>query len=118
MPNRIQLRRTKGWRLPDNTVNVARPTKWGNPFKVGEPIPRDSELWPYLDFLYGESLRGFKAVTLLQAADAVNCYERWLADRPWLFLAVFDELPGKDLACWCPLDAACHADALLDLANS
>ena len=24
---------------------------------------------------------------------------------------------GKDLACWCPLDAPCHADVLLELAN-
>lgn len=34
-PVRVQLRRTKGWRMPDNTVNVARPGKWGNPFRVG-----------------------------------------------------------------------------------
>jgi hypothetical protein len=24
-PVRIQLRRTKGWRMPENTVSVARP---------------------------------------------------------------------------------------------
>ena len=28
------------------------------------------------------------------------------------------ELRGKDLACWCPLDEPCHADVLLELANS
>lgn len=27
------------------------------------------------------------------------------------------ELPGRDLVCWCPLDQACHADILLELAN-
>ena len=27
------------------------------------------------------------------------------------------ELRGKNLACWCPLDKPCHADALLELAN-
>ena len=32
MPERIQLRRTRGWRLPAGAVSVARPTKWGNPF--------------------------------------------------------------------------------------
>lgn len=37
-PQRIQLRRTKGWRLPDNTVSVARPTKWGNPFRLNTPL--------------------------------------------------------------------------------
>ena len=39
-PKRIQLRRTKGWRMPENTVKVARPTKWGNPFKVGHTQTR------------------------------------------------------------------------------
>ena len=34
MPVRIRLSRAKGWRMPENTVNVARPTKWGNPFTV------------------------------------------------------------------------------------
>jgi hypothetical protein len=36
MPKRVQLRRTKGWRKPEGTVSVARPTRWGNPFKAGD----------------------------------------------------------------------------------
>jgi hypothetical protein len=32
MPDRIRLERTKGWRLPEGAVRVARPTRWGNPF--------------------------------------------------------------------------------------
>lgn len=35
-PRRIQLRRTKGYRKPPEAVTVARPTKWGNPFVVGD----------------------------------------------------------------------------------
>jgi hypothetical protein len=31
-PIRIQRKRTKGWRMPPNTVYVGRPTRWGNPF--------------------------------------------------------------------------------------
>ena len=27
------------------------------------------------------------------------------------------QLRGRDLACWCRLDAPCHADVLLELAN-
>jgi len=27
------------------------------------------------------------------------------------------ELRGRDLACWCPLDQACHAGVLLTIAN-
>ena len=33
-------------------------------------------------------------------------------------LAELPELRGHDLACWCPLDQPCHADVLLELANS
>ena len=38
-PRRIQRRRTKGWRMPENTVSVCRPGKWGNPHPVGKPCP-------------------------------------------------------------------------------
>jgi len=27
------------------------------------------------------------------------------------------ELPGRDLACWCPVDSPCHGDVLLAVAN-
>jgi uncharacterized protein DUF4326 len=92
MPRRIQLRRTKGWRKPDGAVVVARPTKWGNPHRV-----RDAEA----------------------AAAAVERYRAdLLAGR--LGVSVDDvrrELRGRDLACWCRPDRACHADVLLALAN-
>ena len=29
-PVRVQLRRTKGWRMPENTVKVDRTTRYGN----------------------------------------------------------------------------------------
>lgn len=90
-PARIQLRRTKGWRKPDNAVVVARPTRWGNPFPV---IDGDRE---FAAFLY----RGW----LVAHPDA-----RPLRDD-------IESLRGKDLACWCPLNGPCHADVLLDLAN-
>ncbi len=32
MPVRIQRKRSRGWRKPPGTVNVTRPSKWGNPF--------------------------------------------------------------------------------------
>lgn len=34
-PQRIQLKRTKGWRMPPGTVKVDRSTRWGNPFRIG-----------------------------------------------------------------------------------
>lgn len=39
MPKRIQRKRTKGWKMPEGTVYVGRPTQWGNPFAVGSPHP-------------------------------------------------------------------------------
>lgn len=38
------------------------------------------------------------------------------ADRAF-FMDRVAELRGKNLACWCALDAPCHADVLLELAN-
>ena len=35
-PRRIQRKRTRGWRMPPNTVYVGRPSKWGNIFHVGD----------------------------------------------------------------------------------
>src|SRR3990167_7060047 len=37
-PRRIQRKRKKGWRMPDGAVYVGRPTKWGNPWQVGDWI--------------------------------------------------------------------------------
>lgn len=34
-PKRIQRKRTKGWKMPENAVYVGRPTKWGNKFTLG-----------------------------------------------------------------------------------
>lgn len=55
MPKRIQRKRTKGWKMPPNTVYVGRPTKWGNPFTtansggVDPSIRFACEVGPLLD---------------------------------------------------------------------
>lgn len=54
-----------------------------------------------------------KVVDDSQRADAVAWFEAHVLPR----LDV-SELRGKDLACWCRLDQICHADSLLDAANS
>jgi hypothetical protein len=87
-PRRVQLRRTKGWRMPPHTVSVARPTKWGNPFTVAE---------------HGARL-------------AVENYRRRLDGLEAIGALDLSELAGKNLACWCKLEDQCHADALLERA--
>ena len=99
MPRRIQRKRTKGWRMPENTVYVGRPTIWGNYFYKVE----NYELWLEESRTIG---------TYYAMADALNCYKH--RDE---VLRRLPELKGKNLACWCPLDKPCHADILLELAN-
>lgn len=94
MPLRVQLSRRRGWRKPPGCVVVARPRKWGNPFVVG----RDGDA--------AECVRKF--------AEDIHHPNSRLGFAP----ADLAELRGKDLACWCKLGAPCHADVLLEAANS
>jgi len=41
-----------------------------------------------------------------------------LDNDPKVRQMMIDELRGRDLACWCPLNQPCHADVLLRLANN
>lgn len=82
--------------MPPDTVNVARPSVWGNPFRVGDSSP-DGD-------------------TIGSREEAVALYRR-LASGPPAGHS-YDELRGKRLACWCPLDGPCHADLLLERANA
>lgn len=94
-PRRIQRKRTKGWRLPPNTVCVTRPGRWGNPY-----LP------------CGKSLD--------DRARALACFRVGLLSGRLGFCVddVRRELRGKNLACWCPLESPCHADVLLEIANA
>jgi hypothetical protein len=46
--------------------------------------------------------------------EVIARYREWIAYRA---PETFDELRGKDLVCWCA-PKACHADVLLEIANS
>jgi len=89
MPVRVQLSRKKGWKLPPNTVVVARPSKWGDPFKVGP------------DCTAAEAVKKYGAILDGHGQQPVH----------------IQTLAGKNLACWCRLDQPCHADELLKRAN-
>ena len=119
-PRRIQLRRSKGARMPENTVSVARPTAFGNPWKASD-----------FTQVIGEP----------SAAAAIEIFRCWVKGEPhWGLAGNFppapmdlSEIKGKNLACWCRLCDAhalgkphgtdcpdcepCHADVLLELAN-
>ncbi len=94
MPVRIQRKRTKGWKMPENTVYVGRPTKWGNRYTVADMGSHEDAICKFEEMLdYGYDCS--------YPVDA----------------EIIRELRGKNLACFCPLDKPCHADILLKIAN-
>ncbi len=119
-PVRVQLSRAKGWRMPANTVSVARPGWWGNPFYVNRW--RGAEVCVRL---FRESVGGCWSPGVSAHLPDAHCgYDqhrewlaRWRSKRNELPIEAIGELRGKNLACWCKLDAPCHADVLLELAN-
>jgi hypothetical protein len=96
-PVRVQRKRTKGFNLQEASPNglpvayVGRRTKYGNPYRIGE-------------IFHGEPLT---------RKECVRVYELYLRQRLKNEPNFLDELKGKNLACWCPLDKLCHADVLL-----
>lgn len=110
MPERIQRKRTKGWRAPAEAIYVGRGCgmPWGNPWKAEDAVEAGYRDGPKM---------------------AVYAFRRWLAGDPafkrsdvdpgrdWI-LANVAGLRGKNLMCWCALDKPCHADVLLEMANN
>lgn len=107
-PRRITLSRAKGWKMPPNTVKVARPSKWGNPFKIG-----NSRCGYLGGGLYTEQ-------KIADHATAVQFFREMLdyTDRNYPSDAEITTLRGKNLACWCNPGEPCHADVLLEIANA
>lgn len=117
MPERIQLSRKKGWRMPPNTMSVARPGKYGNPFYIGgyHKIGNGGDGFSRLTALaagYAD-----ESFTLVETREQAVAMFRVYHERYPLSASDVTELRGKNLACWCPLDKPCHADVLLELAN-
>jgi len=91
-PVRIQLSRRKGFRLPADTIVVARPSRWGNPFRAENASERPRMVERYRKWFGSAAAKSLRA-------EAISC------------------LCGRNLACWCPLDGPCHGDVLLAYVN-
>lgn len=118
-PQRIQRKRTKGWTASPGAVYVGRGSKWGNPYVVGEPIviSRVKDLGGRERVQRIESLDPHEAVALYRLFWLTNWNVADL-DEPRPEPMAWQALRGRDLMCWCALDMPCHADVLLELANS
>lgn len=95
-PIRVQLSRKCGYRMPPNTVSVARPSRYGNPHPVG-----------YCPICGAEHT----------AEEAVAEFREMIEDDPAAQEMIRRDLAGKNLACWCRLSDVCHGDVLLEIAN-
>ena len=111
-PKRVQLSRTAGWRMPENTVKVDRTTKWGNPFVVGRDGTQ-AECVEAFGWLAGEEASIEAMARVLVPPEGLDATQKMLD----ALQADASPLRGKNLACWCALDQPCHADVLLRLAN-
>ena len=90
--------------MPPNSVRVTRPSRWGNPFKVGRDGTAEECLRKYTRWLLPYTHESGTMQEFFQSELTLEEIQR--------------ELGGKDLACFCPVDAPlCHADILLKLAN-
>lgn len=94
--------------VPDGAVYVGRAapglsaSPYANPFKIGRPAPASAGS---LAGRIPSDLKDLKAMFL-----------RHLAANPALVARARRDLHGRDLACWCRLDADwCHADTWLAL---
>ena len=121
MPVRIQRRRTKGWRMPKGAVYVGRGSHFGDPYMIARHPSQDLHSQDlHSQDLHSQDLHyDAEAVRYVDTPGAaVSGYRELLESNLSLVERVKRELRGKDLACWCPLDAPCHADVLLEIANT
>lgn len=136
-PVRIQLSRRKGFDLQKvgalinglPTVNCGRPGIWGNPFVIGKPsgygFADDGDPAPMMPALTrGESISMFESLAIGILHPEMHPHGHQWVDRLRKRLGSLPvqeqiriHLRGKNLACFCAPDEACHCDVLLELAN-
>ena len=76
--------------IPENSVPIYRPTKFGNPFILGKDGNR---------------------------TEVIDKYINWIKSQPELLELAKIELKGKNLICCCS-PKKCHGDWLLNYVNS
>lgn len=116
-PQRIVLSRRRGFDLAAESAVlnglpakvVTRPGRWGNPFAIdalvaSKGLDREAAQARAVA-LCGDWLRG-RLAPELSPGPAPD-----IAD-------IRNALGGHNLACWCRAGTPCHADILIDIANS
>lgn len=112
--------------MPENTVSVTRPGKWGNPFKLqGDMIYVDAGhrrkiFSPWVLYYQDGGHTREEAIKLFRDLMMdLNSHpiEDEIYRRFRLMRDTIRDLQGKNLACFCKEGESCHADVLIELAN-
>lgn len=136
-PVRLQLSRKRGFNLQEHSlsvnglpaVNCARPSLYSNPFKIGGPS----------GFMFNDGGDPTPMIASMSREQSVDMFRTLITGittpemHPWghnwrrhleakiggayPFGHLRNQLRGKNLACFCNLDEACHCDVWLNVAN-
>ncbi|WP_276200245.1 DUF4326 domain-containing protein [Chelatococcus sp. XZ-Ab1] len=136
LPRRHQRSRAKGARLPEGVVYVGRPSKWGSPFDIRSPAvtamlhhaiertkeqyrsaPRQWRRWmprtaKNRQWAAKELYRSWLLGTLDELPEPVRTALPAQLPVPPSIEEIAAELGGREIACWCSVDAPCHGDVL------
>ncbi len=108
-----RIRRQYFKKLPPKSKSVARPGKWGNPFKV---IEEDGAFWvkDKEENYWGNIDEGYHSKEAA-AKKAVSCFQGYLAAKVMKKELLLSEFEGvHHVACFCKLEDTCHADVIID----
>ena len=88
MNKRYKVTKKTLYNLPSDVVYIGRPSKYGNPYKIGRDGTRE------------------------EVVDKYRRYLNWMLRLNPKFL---EPLIGKRLGCWCNLDLLCHGDVIIEV---
>ena len=134
MPIRVQRKRTKGYRLPPNTISVCRPGRFGNPFRLTDVYELAEQQGAKAGIVDPDQIRQLaqqlvvdRFAQLLADPYGILSDESFVSEairqRFVLMRGNLGLLKGKNLACFCALLSKkgkpnpCHADTLLLYSN-
>ncbi len=107
---RLQRRRTAGWRKPYGCIDITRGGGFGGEF--GNPFIGADAANEFADYLLMRS-----AVAAVVGSGDGDQRTLWQGIHYPSRARIRETLAGWDLLCWCPETVRCHGDVLLWVAN-
>jgi hypothetical protein len=122
---RIQRKRTKGWRKPERCLCISRPSKWANPFRlIGDAIYVDAgyrrkvfSRWVLVDDSLNYSKKTivdlYRYLWQSEPTSENPDYNHWVKHVQSLNLSELDQY--DTICCWCRGDYICHGDVIIEM---